>query len=80
MNKPPVRRLIRKFAILGVLILCLGIFSFGSSESRAAVCCSACDVNFDNCYESCGDPPSGACIFFCERMLNRCQSTCNPDC
>jgi hypothetical protein len=33
------------------------------------------------CYEQCGDPASGACIFFCERRYDRCVTVpCNPDC
>ena len=80
MNSHPVRRLLRKFAILAILVACLGFFTLSPSNGRAATCCTSCQDNYDSCVTGCGEPASGGCLFFCQRLLNRCNSTCDPGC
>ena len=75
-----VLRLIRKFAVLGILVACLGFLSLGTSTSKAVVCCSTCEPSFEECTLGCGDPPLGACLTFCNFRLNRCFATCDPGC
>ncbi|HEX8091376.1 MAG TPA: hypothetical protein VF762_21155 [Blastocatellia bacterium] len=82
MKQSQIRALVRKLVVLSVLVVCLGIFSFGFAEKNAsaAACCDSCDPSFDSCITSCGDPAPSACIFFCNRQYNRCLSTCDPGC
>jgi len=83
--KAEIRRIARKFMMLSALVVCLIALSSGHSEARASMpgmCCSVdCDEMLYHCYEQCGDPAPGACIFFCEWRYNRCVTVpCNPDC
>ena len=82
MTGSSLRKLVRRYVTLGVLIACLGFFAFSSNtgSAKAAICCSDCDVNLQNCYDGCGDPASGACLFFCEHQYNRCLSHCDSGC
>lgn len=82
MNNPQWQRLVRKLLFLGILVVCLGVFSFGFAERKASAvsCCSSCDPAFDSCITGCGDPASSACIDFCYRRYNRCEATCDPGC
>jgi hypothetical protein len=82
MKQSQVSRLVRKLIVLSILVLCLGVFSFGFGEKEtfAAACCSSCDSDYDSCITSCGDPAPSACIFFCNRQHNRCLSTCDSGC
>ena len=83
--KVEIRRIVRKIMMLSALVVCLVALSSSHSAARASIpgfCCSVnCDDMLYECYEQCGDPASGACIFFCERRYNRCVTVpCNPDC
>ncbi|MFP5260715.1 MAG: hypothetical protein ACLGJB_02275 [Blastocatellia bacterium] len=82
MKQSQIRALVRKLIVLSILVVCLGIFSFGFAEKNAsaAICCSSCDPNFDTCISGCGDPAPSSCIFICNRQYNRCASTCDPGC
>jgi len=83
--KAEIRRIVRKIMMLSALVVCLVALSSGHSAAGASLpgfCCSVnCDDMLYECYEQCGDPASGACIFFCERRYDRCVTVpCNPDC
>ena len=83
--KAEIRRIVRKIMMLSALVVCLVALSSGHSAAGASLpgfCCSVnCDDMLYECYEQCGDPASGACIFFCERRYERCVTVpCNPDC
>jgi len=83
--KAEIRRIVRKIMMLSALAVCLVALSSGHSAAGASLpgfCCSVnCDDMLYECYEQCGDPASGACIFFCERRYDRCVTVpCNPDC
>lgn len=65
-------KLYRKFLILAVLLV--GLFAVSSANKTSAylaICCSACDNNYDNCVTACynGDP----------RALNKCLDDCSDD-
>ncbi len=82
MNRPQMRRLVYRLLLIGMLVACLGVSSFNFAERKASAvaCCSSCEPAFNSCIEACGDPPSSACIFFCNNRYNRCLSTCDPGC
>jgi len=77
-----MKRIARKLSMLGILVVCLVMLSadFGGRSSFAAACCSTCDPAYDACVQGCGDPPSGACLFFCNNRYNRCLTTCDGSC
>ena len=83
--KAEIRRIVRKIMMLSALVVCLVALSSGHSAAGASLpgfCCSVnCDDMLYECYEQCGDPASGACIFFCEHRYDRYVTIpCNPDC
>jgi hypothetical protein len=82
MKQSQIFRLVRKLTVLSILIVCLGIFSFGLAEKKtlAAACCDSCGPSYDSCVTGCGEPASGGCLSFCNRLFNRCLATCDPGC
>jgi len=79
MFRTEVSRLMRKVLVLAVLTTGLVIASMGVAENKAgaAICCSQCYINFDNCLNGCSDQ---ACVDGCNNTLNRCVQFCNSGC
>lgn len=77
-----IQRLLRRLLVLTVLLSALAFLSadFANRTAYAATCCSQCDPQLEACYQSCGDPPFGACLTFCQNRYNRCVNTCDPEC
>jgi len=75
-----MQRLIRKLVILSVLLAMPAAISFtGGSHARAAICCSVCEQNFEQCEANCPpELPHGCQI--CTTQLNICERNCNPGC
>lgn len=72
-------RILRKFCLLSLLIICLGwiVYDNGSNSALAAPCCETCDPNWESCLAEC--PPGGAgvsCRNFCNNQHNSCLSHC----
>jgi hypothetical protein len=79
-------KLFRKYLVLAVLLGGLGLaLSSNKNSAYAAICCSACDANYENCIPTCafGDRDFEiACLLACEATYNHCYSgppACN-DC
>jgi hypothetical protein len=73
------RRLARRLVILLALVAALAAVPSGPVErsASAVVPCEQCEVNYNSCVTSCGDPASSACLYFCQNRYNRCISTCD---
>lgn len=72
------RRLSRRLMILLVLAAALLFAAPGPVERNAlaAVPCEQCEADYNSCLTNCGDPAPSACLFFCNRMYDRCLRTC----
>jgi hypothetical protein len=75
----PMKRLMRKFFTLGILILCLVALSLPPANRKAradAACCATCDEGLFNCEQSCFDAfyPCGGNS--CGIQLMRCRQAC----
>ena len=71
------RRLARRLFTLLVLLAALAAATYGPAERTAlAATCEQCEINYNACVTSCGDPAPSACLFFCQNRYNRCLSTC----
>lgn len=79
MFRTEISKLMRKMLVLAVLTTGLVIASTGVVENKAgaAICCSQCYINFDNCLNNCSDQ---TCIDGCNNTLNRCVQFCNSGC
>lgn len=80
-------KLYRKFLILAVLIGGLIVVSsINGTRAAAAICCSACDYNYDNCVTACynGDPRQFYhCLADCSDYFDHCYAgppSCNINC
>lgn len=75
-----VLRLVRRVLMLAVLTTGLALAASGlvGNNARAAICCSQCYVNFDNCLNNCNDDPG--CIQGCNTTLDHCTNFCNSGC
>ncbi len=52
--------------------------TLGKQEAAAMPCCSACDINYDTCWNSCnGDP---ACQDACDAKWLPCYNRCLMGC
>jgi len=80
MSRTDVLRLMRRFLVLAVLVIGLALASsgLGRTNATAAVCCSQCPENFDNCLLTCNDDP--ACIQACNTAWERCNRFCDSLC
>jgi hypothetical protein len=72
-----VKRLTRRFIILGLLVIGLVVLPMNPAEKRtyAATPCAECYEAYDACMLDCADEPSG-CVDICEFQLNRCVKNC----
>jgi hypothetical protein len=80
MFRTEVSKLMRRMLVLAVLITGLALASSGlvQRNANAAICCSQCFVNFDNCLNNCGS--NQTCIDGCNATLERCHRFCNSGC
>ncbi|QSQ26706.1 hypothetical protein JY651_18010 [Pyxidicoccus parkwayensis] len=70
-----------KMGLIGLMIgaaVAVGTATVDSEETVAAVCCSACDTNYDACFDGCGG--DSACISSCGTKFVACTRTCNNGC
>lgn len=75
-----MKKMMRKMLILGVLLAVPGVVSLTATESaHAAICCSVCDTNLENCLFNC-PPEVHNCPNLCERTYTRCEQNCTPGC
>lgn len=79
MSRKEISKLVRRFFVLAVLTTGLALSSSGlvGNTAGAAICCSQCYVNFDNCLNGCGDQ---TCIDGCNNTLNHCTRFCDSGC
>jgi hypothetical protein len=79
MSRTEISKLMRRIMVLAVLMLGLAVASTGLVENKAgaAICCSQCYINFDNCLNGCSDQ---ACVTGCNNTLNHCTQFCNSGC
>ena len=79
MSRKEISKLVRRIFVLAVLTTGLALSSSGlvGNSAGAAICCSQCYVNFDNCLNGCGDQ---ACIDGCNNTLNHCTRFCDSGC
>ena len=71
-----LRRITRKLLILLVVTVALLVTSSDPVGRRAAALpCEQCDINYNQCINSC-EPCSSAALFFCENRYNKCVATC----
>jgi len=79
MSRMEVSKLVRRALVLAVLITGLALSSSGlvGNNAGAAICCSQCYVNFDNCLNNCSDQ---ACIDQCNVTLEHCTRFCDSGC
>ncbi len=80
-------KLYRKFLVLAVLLVGLFVAASANKTSASlAICCSACDANYDTCVDICynGDPRAlNKCLNDCGDVWNHCYSgppSCNINC
>lgn len=79
-------KLYRKFLILAVLLGGLMSISSINGRAAAAICCSACDYNYDACVTACDNVPPRdypKCMSNCSNDFNHCYSgppSCNINC
>jgi len=80
MFRTEISRVMRRILVLAVLMTGLAVASSGLVENKAgaAICCSQCYINFDNCLNNCNDDP--ACVAGCNNTLNHCVQFCNSGC
>ena len=80
MFRPDMKRFVRKVMTLMVLVAALVVLSSGLQGKRAsaAVCCSTCIPQYEDCLANCPNP--GMCNPVCNFQLHRCQNTCTPSC
>ena len=78
-----MKKIIRKIALLGILLASLGFVTFGLNEIRAnPPCPENCHLNCANtyiaCKEACGT--NNKCIKLCQDDLNSCNAYCDWVC
>lgn len=79
MSRTEILRLMRRFLVLVVLTVGLLFAATGlENKAGAAICCSQCYINFDNCLNNCNDDPG--CVQGCNNTLNHCVQFCNSGC
>ena len=80
MFRTEVSKLMRRILILAVLTGGLVLASSGLVQNKAgaAICCSQCLENFDNCLLFCND--NQTCIDGCNSTLNHCYRFCDSLC
>lgn len=81
MFRPEMKKLVRKFLTLMVLVMALTVLSAGlpgKKASASAVCCTTCYEDYANCIDTC--PVPGMCNPVCNFRLKQCLKTCDPGC
>ena len=80
MSRTDVSRVMRRILVLAVLVMGLALASSGLGQTNAvaAVCCSQCPENFDNCLLLCNDDPG--CIAGCNSAWEHCNRFCDSLC
>jgi hypothetical protein len=80
MFRTEISKLMRRVLLLAVLLTGLALTSSGLVENNAgaAICCSQCYINFDNCLNNCND--NQTCIAGCNSTLEHCTQFCNSGC
>lgn len=79
MVRTDIFKLVRRVFVLAVLTTGLALSSSGllGNNAGAAICCSQCYVNFDNCLNGCS---TQACVDGCNATLEHCTQFCNSGC
>ena len=80
MSRPEIKKLVRKFLALVILVAGFTVLSSGLPEKASAqtVCCSTCSEQYNQCIENCPNP--GMCNPLCNFQLRQCLKTCNQGC
>jgi hypothetical protein len=68
--------MLRKLALLGVLLGCLIGLSVAPKQVRANESCAECGSQFAGCLERCPSPPELACSKACELQEEACEVNC----
>lgn len=80
MTRTEISKFMRRIFMLVALTAGLMIMSSGlvANSANAAICCTACGTNFDNCLLGCND--NQACISACNATFAHCELFCNSLC